>query len=124
MQLRQVSKEQGCTRLSVQRVAAAVNDMDEANINAALVERSGAELSRTEERLIEMPNGCIDRSLRDELLAEVSWLAQEGRIDHLLIESAWISEPITVAQTFAADSTAWAELCLPIPEPSMAEKSA
>ena len=82
------------------RVAVIVNDMSEVNIDAALVERGGAELSRTEEKLVEMSNGCICCTLRDDLLAEVSRLAQERRFDYLLIESTGISEPIPVAQTF------------------------
>ncbi|MGH1366920.1 MAG: zinc metallochaperone GTPase ZigA [Calditrichia bacterium] len=82
------------------RVAVIVNDMSEVNIDAALVERGGAELSRTEEKLVEMTNGCICCTLRDDLLEEVSRLAQEGRFDYLLIESTGISEPIPVAQTF------------------------
>lgn len=82
------------------RVAVIVNDMSEVNIDAALVERGGAELSRTEETLVEMSNGCICCTLRDDLLAEVSRLAQEQRFDYLLIESTGISEPIPVAQTF------------------------
>ena len=82
------------------RVAVIVNDMSEVNIDAALVERGGAELSRTEEKLVEMSNGCICCTLRDDLLEEVSRLAQEGRFDYLLIESTGISEPIPVAQTF------------------------
>ncbi|MCY4265666.1 MAG: zinc metallochaperone GTPase ZigA [Gammaproteobacteria bacterium] len=82
------------------RVAVIVNDMSEINIDAALVERGGAELSRTEEKLVEMSNGCICCTLRDDLLAEVSRLAQEKRFDNLLIESTGISEPIPVAQTF------------------------
>lgn len=82
------------------RVAVIVNDMSEVNIDAALVERGGAELSRTEEKLVEMTNGCICCTLRDDLLAEVSRLAQEERFDYLLIESTGISEPIPVAQTF------------------------
>jgi len=82
------------------RVAVIVNDMSEVNIDAALVERGGAELSRTEEKLVEMSNGCICCTLRDDLLAEVSRLAQEQRFDYLLIESTGISEPIPVAQTF------------------------
>ncbi len=82
------------------RVAVIVNDMSEVNIDAALVERGGAELSRTEEKLVEMTNGCICCTLRDDLLAEVSRLAQERRFDYLLIESTGISEPIPVAQTF------------------------
>ena len=82
------------------RVAVIVNDMSEVNIDAALVEKGGAELSRTEEKLVEMSNGCICCTLRDDLLEEVSRLAQEGRFDYLLIESTGISEPIPVAQTF------------------------
>jgi len=82
------------------KVAVIVNDMSEVNIDAALVERGGAELSRTEERLVEMSNGCICCTLRDDLLVEVSRLAKEGRFDYLLIESTGISEPIPVAQTF------------------------
>ena len=82
------------------KVAVIVNDMSEVNIDSALVERGGAELSRTEERLVEMSNGCICCTLRDDLLVEVSRLAKEGRFDYLLIESTGISEPIPVAQTF------------------------
>ncbi len=82
------------------RVAVIVNDMSEVNIDAALIERGGAELSRTDEKLVEMSNGCICCTLRDDLLIEVSRLAQEGRFDYLLIESTGISEPIPVAQTF------------------------
>ncbi len=82
------------------RVAVIVNDMSEVNIDAALVERGGAQLSRTEETLVEMTNGCICCTLREDLLAEVSRLARESRFDYLLIESTGISEPIPVAQTF------------------------
>ena len=82
------------------RVAVIVNDMSEINIDSALLERGGAQLSRTEEQLVEMTNGCICCTLRDDLLAEVSRLAQEDRFDYLLIESTGISEPIPVAQTF------------------------
>ena len=82
------------------KVAVIVNDMSEVNIAAALVEKGGAELSRTEEKLVEMSNGCICCTLRDDLLQEVSRLAQEGKFDYLLIESTGISEPIPVAQTF------------------------
>jgi len=82
------------------KVAVIVNDMSEVNIDSALVERGGAELSRTEEKLVEMSNGCICCTLRDDLLTEVSRLAGENRFDYLLIESTGISEPVPVAQTF------------------------
>ena len=82
------------------RVAVIVNDLSEVNIDATLVENSGSALSRTEEKLVEMSNGCICCTLRDDLLEEVGRLAREGRFDHLLIESTGISEPIPVAQTF------------------------
>ncbi|MEO0818085.1 MAG: GTP-binding protein [Pseudomonadota bacterium] len=81
------------------RVAVIVNDMSEVNIDADLV-RAGAELSRTDETLVEMSNGCICCTLRDDLLAEVRRLAEEGRFDYLLIESTGISEPMPVAATF------------------------
>ncbi|MEX1021120.1 MAG: zinc metallochaperone GTPase ZigA [Litorilinea sp.] len=81
------------------RVAVIVNDMSEVNIDATLVE-SGAQLSRTEEKLVEMTNGCICCTLREDLLLEVGKLAQEGRFDYLLIESTGISEPMPVAATF------------------------
>jgi len=82
------------------RVAVIVNDMSEVNIDAELVRGGGAELSRTEEKLVEMSNGCICCTLRDDLLKEVGRLAKEGRFDYLLIESTGISEPLPVAQTF------------------------
>ncbi|MFK3983573.1 GTP-binding protein [Micromonospora sp. NPDC050397] len=82
------------------RVAVIVNDMSEVNIDAALV-RDGGALSRTEERLVEMTNGCICCTLRDDLLDEVARLARQGRFDYLLIESSGISEPLPVAATFA-----------------------
>jgi len=82
------------------RVAVIVNDMSEVNIDAELVRGGGAELSRTEEKLVEMTNGCICCTLRDDLLQEVSRLASENRFDHLLVESTGISEPLPVAQTF------------------------
>jgi G3E family GTPase len=81
------------------RVAVIVNDMSEVNIDADLV-RADTELSRTDETLVEMTNGCICCTLRDDLLAEVRRLAEEGRFDHLLIESTGISEPLPVAATF------------------------
>jgi G3E family GTPase len=82
------------------RVAVIVNDMSEINIDSRLVEQSGAMLSRTEEKLVEMTNGCICCTLRDDLLLEVSRLARENRFDYLLIESTGISEPMPVAATF------------------------
>lgn len=81
------------------RVAVIVNDMSEVNIDADLV-RDGAELSRSEEKLVEMTNGCICCTLRDDLLVEVRRLAAEGRFDYLLIESTGIAEPLPVAATF------------------------
>lgn len=81
------------------RVAVIVNDMSEINIDSQLVAQ-GAALSRTEEKLVEMTNGCICCTLRDDLLQEVSRLAREGRFDYLLIESTGISEPLPVAATF------------------------
>ena len=81
------------------RVAVIVNDMSEVNIDADLV-RAGSELSRTDETLVEMSNGCICCTLRDDLLAEVRKLATENRFDYLLIESTGISEPLPVAATF------------------------
>ncbi|WP_273690618.1 GTP-binding protein [Ketogulonicigenium vulgare] len=81
------------------RVAVIVNDMSEVNIDADLV-RGGTELSRSEEKLVEMTNGCICCTLRDDLLVEVRRLAAEGRFDYLLIESTGIAEPLPVAATF------------------------
>jgi G3E family GTPase len=81
------------------RVAVIVNDMSEVNIDADLV-REGTELSRSEEKLVEMSNGCICCTLRDDLLKEVRQLSEEGRFDYLLIESTGISEPLPVAATF------------------------
>ncbi len=74
--------------------------MSEVNIDADLVKEGGADLSRTDEKLVEMSNGCICCTLRDDLLQEVRRLSEEGRFDHLLIESTGISEPLPVAATF------------------------
>lgn len=82
------------------KVAVIVNDMSEVNIDARLVKNSGT-LSRTEEKLVEMSNGCICCTLREDLIAEVEKLAREGKFDYLLIESTGISEPVPVAQTFS-----------------------
>ena len=82
------------------RVAVIVNDMSEVNIDAQLLVGGEAALSRTEEKLVEMTNGCICCTLREDLLAEVADLAAEGRFDYLLIESTGISEPAPVADTF------------------------
>ncbi|WP_010138251.1 GTP-binding protein [Oceanicola sp. S124] len=82
------------------RVAVIVNDMSEVNIDADLVRNGGAELSRSDEKLVEMTNGCICCTLREDLLTEVRRLADEGRFDYLLIESTGISEPLPVAATF------------------------
>ncbi|MEM9516332.1 MAG: zinc metallochaperone GTPase ZigA [Actinomycetota bacterium] len=82
------------------RVAVIVNDMSEVNIDAQLVADGDAHLDRVEERLVEMSNGCICCTLREDLLDEVAKLAREGRFDYLLIESTGISEPLPVAETF------------------------
>ena len=86
------------------RVAVIVNDMSEVNIDASLVERgaenAGAALSRTDEKMVEMSNGCICCTLREDLLLEVRKLAAAGRFDYLLIESTGIGEPLPVAATF------------------------
>jgi G3E family GTPase len=82
------------------KVAVIVNDMSEVNVDARLVESENT-LSRTEEKLVEMSNGCICCTLREDLMVEVEKLANEGRFDYLLIESTGISEPVPVAQTFS-----------------------
>ena len=83
------------------RVAVIVNDMSEVNIDADLVRGGEAALSRSEEQLVEMTNGCICCTLRDDLLNEVRKLAEDGRFDYLVIESTGISEPLPVAATFS-----------------------
>ena len=82
------------------KVAVIVNDMSDVNIDAVLVEKGGADLSRTEEKLVEMSNGCICCTLREDLLDQVKQLAKEKKFDYLLIESTGISEPLPVATTF------------------------
>jgi len=82
------------------KVAVIVNDMSELNVDARLVRDGGASLSRVDEKLVEMSNGCICCTLREDLLVEVGHLAQERRFDYLLIESTGISEPLPVAETF------------------------
>jgi|TARA_Y100001001_G_scaffold72208_1_gene70099 G3E family GTPase len=94
------------------RVAVIVNDMSEINIDANEVQRD-VTLNRAEERLVEMSNGCICCTLREDLLEEVGRLAKEGRYDYLLIESTGISEPLPVAETFTfrdGEGTALADM--------------
>lgn len=80
------------------KIAVIVNDMSEVNVDAALIQQGG--FSRTEEKLVEMQNGCICCTLREDLMKEVERLVDEGNIDYIVIESSGISEPIPVAQTF------------------------
>jgi G3E family GTPase len=80
------------------KVAVIVNDMSELNVDAGLIESGG--FKRTEEKMVEMTNGCICCTLREDLLIEVEKLAKQGDIDYILIESTGISEPVPVAQTF------------------------
>ncbi|MCL4151764.1 UNVERIFIED_CONTAM: hypothetical protein GTU68_063403, partial [Idotea baltica] len=82
------------------RVAVIVNDMSEVNIDADLVRNGDAALSQTEEKMVEMSNGCICCTLREDLLLEVGKMARENRFDHLIIESTGVSEPMPVAETF------------------------
>lgn len=92
------------------KVAVIVNDMSEINVDAGRV-AGEASLSRTEEKLVEMSNGCICCTLRDDLLREVETLAADGRFDYILIESTGISEPVPIAQTFTyADETTGVDL--------------
>lgn len=82
------------------KVAVIVNDMSEVNIDAGLIEQGG-NFSRTDEKLVELSNGCICCTLREDLLREVEKLAKQGEIDYIVIESSGISEPVPVAQTFS-----------------------
>ncbi len=82
------------------KVAVIVNDMSEVNVDAELIKKGGG-LSRTDEKLVEMSNGCICCTLREDLLLEVERLGKKGDIDYILIESTGISEPVPVAQTFS-----------------------
>ena len=82
------------------RVAVIVNDMSEVNVDAQLVARGEAAIDHVQEKLVEMSNGCICCTLREDLLVEVARLAREDRFDYLLIESTGISEPLPVAETF------------------------
>lgn len=82
------------------KVAVIVNDMGEINVDAQLIAQ-GNTLSKTEEKLVEMSNGCICCTLREDLMLEIEKLALENRFDYLLIESSGISEPLPVAQTFS-----------------------
>src|ERR1700727_1835674 len=82
------------------RVAVIVNDMSEVNIDAQLIRDGGSQLSHIDEKLVEMSNGCICCTLREDLLIEIQRLARERRFDYLLIESTGISEPLPVAETF------------------------
>ncbi|PSL48489.1 G3E family GTPase [Salsuginibacillus halophilus] len=99
-----------------QKVAVIVNDFSEINIDAAAVQQ-GSTLSQQDDQLVEMSNGCICCTLREDLLIEVKRLAEEGEFDYILIESTGISEPVPVAQTFSyvdeeagIDLTTWCRL--------------
>lgn len=88
------------TQRGEKKIALIVNDMAELNIDASLI-KNGVELSQTEEKLVEMSNGCICCTLRDDLIQEVKHLCEQGKYDALIIESTGISEPVPVAQTFS-----------------------
>lgn len=82
------------------KIAVIVNDMSEINIDAEMIQKSEASLSRTEEKLVEMSNGCICCTLREDLLEEINKLAKQNKFEYLVIESTGISEPLPVAETF------------------------
>lgn len=92
------------------KVAVIVNDMSEINIDSSLIRNGGADLVRTEEKLVEMSNGCICCTLREDLLLEIRRLALEKRFDYLLIESTGISEPLPIAETFTFSDEGGASL--------------
>lgn len=93
------------------RVAVIVNDMSEVNIDADLIRDGGSDFLRTDETLVELSNGCICCTLRDDLLSEVRRLASEKRFDYLLIESTGIAEPLPIAASFSFRDEAGAALC-------------
>jgi G3E family GTPase len=93
------------------RVAVIVNDMSEVNIDADLVREGDANLSRTNETLVELTNGCICCTLRDDLLNEVRRLATTGRFDYLLVEGTGIAEPLPIAATFSFRDESGTALC-------------
>ncbi len=92
------------------KVAVIVNDMSDVNIDSQLIQNGDASLSRTEEKLVEMSNGCICCTLREDLLIEIQRLAKENRFDYLVIESTGISEPLPVAETFTFEDENGASL--------------
>jgi len=92
------------------KVAVIVNDMSEVNIDANLIRNGDASLSKTEEQLVEMSNGCICCTLREDLLLEVGKLARQNRFDHLVIESTGVSEPMPVAETFTFEDESGSSL--------------
>ena len=93
------------------KVAVIVNYMSEVNIDASLVNRE-VQLDRVDEKLVEMSNGCICCTLREDLLIEINRLAKERRFDYLVIESTGISEPLPVAETFTFRTRESLDACL------------